>query len=97
MLGPVCTIRCHFVNVISNESDIKERIDDLPRRVGEVNRIIVAIAEKIVIACVEQFWILAHEPAKAGMIRARSERAFQVPTHGIVGMLTAHALTGTYR
>src|SRR5579885_2466287 len=38
----------------------------------EVNGIIVAIAEQIVIASVEQFWIFAHETPQAGMIGSRT-------------------------
>ena len=43
-----------------------------PHRVGEINWIIVAVAEEIVIAGVEELWVLAHEPAQFRVIRASS-------------------------
>src|SRR5579885_796811 len=43
-----------------------------PHRIDVIHWIIVAVAKEIVIARVEQFRILAHEPAQAGMIRART-------------------------
>src|SRR5579885_3340236 len=41
-------------------------------RIDVIHWIIVAIAEEIVIARVEQFWIFAHEPAQLRVIRPRA-------------------------
>src|SRR5262249_38779882 len=43
-----------------------------PRWIYVIDGIIVTVAEEIVIAGVEQLWIFAHEPAKAGVIGARA-------------------------
>ena len=40
--------------------------------ISQIDRIIVAVAEEVVIASVEELRVFAHEPAQAGVINSRS-------------------------